>query len=56
MKKTQQFLLRLSSDEAYFTSVFKKTEKITSVIFYILSHTNKSQKDSIHLKRLEDKR
>ena len=54
-KDTTISLKRLSSDEAYFTSVFKKTEKITSVIFYILSHTHKSQKDSIHLKRLEDK-
>lgn len=54
-KDTTISLKRLSSDEAYFTSVFKKTEKITSVIFYILSHTNMSQKDSIHIRRLENR-
>ena len=34
---------RLSSDEEYFTNVFKKSEKLISVIFYILSHIDKGQ-------------
>ena len=54
-KDTTVSIKRLANDEAYFTSVFKKTEKITSVIFYILSHINKSQKDSIHASRIEEK-
>lgn len=46
---------RLSSDEAYFTNVFKKTEKLISVIFYILSHIDKRQKDSIHLEKIRNR-
>lgn len=54
-KDTTITFKRLATDEAYFTSVFKKTEKITSVIFYILSHINKSQKDNTHALRIEEK-
>lgn len=54
-KDTEIRIKRLSSDEAYFTSVFKKIEKITSVIFYVLSHIDKSQKDNIHVKRIEER-
>lgn len=48
-------LKRLSSDEAYFTNVFKKTEKLVSVIFYILSHIDIRQKDSIHVEKIKDR-
>lgn len=46
---------RLSSDEAYFTNVFKKTEKLVSVIFYILSHIDKRQKDNIHIEKIRSR-
>lgn len=46
---------RLSSDEDYFTNVFKKTEKLISVIFYILSHIDKGQVSETHLEVIKDK-
>jgi DNA-binding transcriptional ArsR family regulator len=46
---------RLSSDSEYFNNVFKKTEKLVSVIFYILSHINKGQNSSTHLDHIKDK-
>lgn len=33
-------LKRLHSDEQYYNNVFKKTEKIVSVVFYVLSQTS----------------
>lgn len=50
---TQVKVKMLSSDPGYYTSVFKKSEKIISVIFYILSHTNKRQVDQTHVDRLK---
>ncbi len=46
---------RLANDSEYFNNVFKKTEKLVSVIFYILSHINKGQETSIHVDHLKDK-
>lgn len=46
---------RLSSDEEYFTNVFKKAEKLVSVIFYILSHIDKGQVSETHLEVIKDK-
>lgn len=46
---------RLSSDEDYFNNVFKKTEKLVSVIFYILSHIDKGQVSETHLEVIKDK-
>jgi DNA-binding transcriptional ArsR family regulator len=46
---------RLSSDTEYFNNVFKKTEKIVSVIFYILSHTNNSKDNEIQISLIKDK-
>lgn len=46
---------RLANDEAYFTNVFKKSEKLVSVIFYILSHINKRQETLSHIERIETK-
>ena len=54
-KDTFVSIKRLSSDEGYYASVFKKIEKITSVLSYIVSHINKTQKDSVHAKRVQDK-
>ncbi len=46
---------RLSDSVDYYNSVFKRTEKVVSVVFYILSHIN--QKDSIepHLSLIKEK-
>ena len=46
---------RLSSDLNYYNNVFKRTEKLISVIFYILSHTDKRQSSEIQLTVLRDK-
>lgn len=40
---------RLASDSNYYASVFKKTEKIISVIFYVLSETKTTTKNETHL-------
>lgn len=44
-KDTYIELKRLSSDNEYFINVFKRTEKLLSVVFYVLSHTESSQND-----------
>jgi DNA-binding transcriptional ArsR family regulator len=46
---------RLSQDNNYYNYVFKKTEKIVSVIFYILSETNKDDKTDTHVELIKDK-
>lgn len=46
---------RLSSDEKYFNNVFKKTEKLVSVTFYILSNTDKKDRSETHLDLIKDK-
>lgn len=48
-------LKRLSSDEDFFNNVFKKSEKLISVIFYILSHINKGQVSETHLNLIKDR-
>lgn len=45
---------KLSSDTGYYASVFKKSEKIIAVIFYILSHTDKRQIATRHIDRIEE--
>ena len=54
-KDTTISIKRLSSDIEYFTSVFKKTEKLISVIFYILSHTNRSKDSETHISVIKDR-
>jgi len=54
-KDTMIQIKRLANDTEYFTHVFKKTEKLVSVIFYILSHSNKGQKANIHFEYIKDK-
>jgi hypothetical protein len=44
-KDTFVELKRLSSDNDYFINVFKRTEKVLSVVFYILSHTESQKND-----------
>lgn len=46
---------RLSNDERYFTNVFKKTEKLVSVTFYILSHIDKGQSTNTHVEKIKER-
>ena len=44
-KDTYVEIKRLSSDNEYFINVFKRVEKLLSVVFYVLSHTETAQSD-----------
>lgn len=44
-KDTYVELKRLSSDNEYFINVFKRTEKIISVVFYVVSHIEPKKYD-----------
>ena len=44
-KDTYIEIKRLSSDNEYFINVFKRVEKLLSVVFYVLSHTESSKND-----------
>ena len=46
---------RLSNDPEFYTHVFKRTEKIVSVIFYILSHTTKKDSYQDYVSIIKDK-
>lgn len=46
---------RLSRDDGYYTNVFKKTEKIVSVIFYILSDIKMSHTTETHIQIIRDR-
>lgn len=46
---------RLSHDTDYYNNVFKKTEKIVSVIFYILSETKSSSVSETHIQLIKDR-
>jgi hypothetical protein len=46
---------RLSNETEYFNNVFKRTEKLVSVIFYILSHTNTQKSGEMHVSLIKDK-
>jgi hypothetical protein len=46
---------RLSEDSGYYNNVFKKTEKIVSVIFYILSETNSGKNTETHVESIKDR-
>ena len=46
---------RLSSDNNYYNNVFKKTEKIVSVIFYILSETKVTSSTETHIQTIKDR-
>jgi hypothetical protein len=48
-------LKRLSSDINYYNNVFKKTEKIVSVIFYILSELKTSHNTETHAQVIKDR-
>lgn len=46
---------RLSSDDSYYSNVFKKTEKLVSVIFYVLSETKLSPNTETHIQIIKDR-
>jgi len=46
---------RLSNDTNYYNNVFKKTEKIVSVIFYILSETRTDRMSETHIDSIKDR-
>lgn len=54
-KDTTISIKRLSSDSEYYINVFKKTEKLISVIFYILSHINVSKQNEMHVSVIKDR-
>lgn len=54
-KDTGVEIKRLANDKDYFLNVFKRTEKIISVIFYILSHTTQSDKNQRQIDTLKDR-
>lgn len=58
MKDTQDTNLkikRLSHNEDFYSHVFKRTEKLVSVIFYILSHIDKKDINKTHTERIKDR-
>lgn len=46
---------RLSHNEDYYTNVFKRVEKLVSVIFYILSHIETKDTNKTHLDLIKDR-
>ncbi len=46
---------RLSSNNEYYTSVFKKTERTVSVVFYILSFIERNEKTDFHIKVMSER-
>ncbi len=53
-KDTYVELKRLSSDNEYFIHVFKRVEKICSVVFYVLSHTDDRKNDTETVSYIKD--
>jgi hypothetical protein len=48
-------LKRLSANDDYYSNVFKKTERIAAVVFYVLSYSELNEKTKIHYHNLSDK-
>jgi len=46
---------RLAGNNDYYNSVFKKTEKAVSVVFYILSYIEQNEKTEFHIKTMSTK-
>ena len=58
MKDTQSDNLdikRLSHNEDFYNNVFKRVEKVVSVIFYILSYLDKKDINQTHTDRIKDR-
>lgn len=54
-KDTRLKITRLSSDTDFYNNVFKKTEKIVSVIFYVISETQNNDRIESHINILKDR-
>lgn len=46
---------RLSSNNEYYSNVFKRTERTVSVVFYILSHIERTDRTEFHIKVMSEK-
>jgi DNA-binding transcriptional ArsR family regulator len=46
---------RLSADTEYFNNVFKRTEKVVSVVFYILANLEDKKDSQVHIEILKDR-
>jgi hypothetical protein len=46
---------RLSANNEYYSNVFKKTERMVSVVFYILSYIEKNEQTDFHIKNISTK-
>jgi DNA-binding transcriptional ArsR family regulator len=46
---------RLSANNEYYSNVFKKTERMVSVVFYILSYIEKNEHTNFHIKNISEK-
>ncbi len=55
IKDNQITLKRLSADEGFYINVFNKTEKILSVVIYILSQIDKRQVSQSHIEMVKDR-
>lgn len=56
MEKDNPFAVkRLSSNNEYYSNVFKKTERTISVVFYILSYVERSERTEFHIKVISEK-
>jgi hypothetical protein len=45
---------RLANETEYFTNVFKRTEKIVSVVFYVMSQINTKKDNEVYSQILKD--
>lgn len=48
-------LKKLSANKHYYNEVFKRTERIASVVFYVLSYIDSQQTTQVHHQNLTDK-
>ena len=56
MDKDNVFAIkRLAANNDYYSNVFKKTERTVSVVFYILSYIERTEKTEFHIKTMSDK-
>jgi hypothetical protein len=46
---------RLANETEYFSNVFKRTEKIVSVVLYVLSHINSKKDNELYVQILKDR-
>ncbi len=54
-KETGVAVKRLSANNEYYSNVFKKTERMVSVVFYILSYIEKTDRNEFHLKVMSER-